>query len=77
MISLIIYATGDPDLLGDTIRRTFGTDSTDLEVIVGGDIGTVPARLGCDRRADHVRWISRSAVNRDAAATSSDGMRRD
>ena len=67
MFSIIVHATGEPDLLFETIRRSTRGTSADREVVVVGAVGDLPALIGPGRRDDGVVWIDRPGIGRAEA----------
>lgn len=89
MISLVIPAVGDPDLLAATIRSAAagplvagGVSARgipncgipNLEIIVVGDVEPLAARLAAELPADRVTWLARPELRPTAAVN--EGLRR-
>lgn len=67
MISIIVYAAGDLDLVYETIRRAAETATDTSDVLVCGDAESVRVRLGSHRHADRIAWIGRPGLGRAEA----------
>jgi len=74
MFSVIVHATGEPDLLFETIRRSTCGPSVDREVFVVGSVGDLPARIAPGGLADGIVWIDRPGIGRAEAVN--EGLKR-
>lgn len=74
MFSVIVHATGEPDLLFETIRRSTQETSIDREMVVVGTVGDLPARIGSGVRTDGIVWIERPGIGRAEAIN--EGLKR-
>lgn len=67
MISIIVHAAGDPDLICETIRRVPDGTSPAWELIVAGSVGDLATRLGPGGHADRIILIDRPGLTRAEA----------
>jgi glycosyltransferase involved in cell wall biosynthesis len=67
VISILVHAAGDPDLLAETLRLATWESPVDWEVLVVGDVGDLPARVGRGGPADRIVWLDRPGLGRAEA----------
>lgn len=73
MISIIIHATGDPDLACETIRRATCTAADNPQVIVVGAVDDLRARMRSCQPGSELTWVAGPRLNRAAAVN--EGLR--
>ena len=74
MISILIHAAGDPDLLAETIRRATCETALDSELIVVGKVGELPGQLGLGQPPDRIVWLDQLGLSRAQAVN--EGLKR-
>jgi glycosyltransferase involved in cell wall biosynthesis len=74
MISIVVHAAGDPDLLSETIRRAACGTAPDRELVVVGTVADLPARIEPGGQVDRIVWLDRPGLGRAEAVT--EGLRR-
>jgi glycosyltransferase involved in cell wall biosynthesis len=73
MISIVVHADGDPDLLAETLRRAARGTAVHSEFIVVGNVGDLPARTGFGGGGDRFVWLDRPGLGRAEAVN--DGLK--